>query len=68
VTEYVVLVEQGAGGWGAWSPDLDVYATGSTREIVEERVRAAIAFHLEGLREARTSLPEPRVSAITVSG
>ena len=41
MTDYLVLVERADAGWGAWSPDLDVYATGSTRELAEERVREA---------------------------
>jgi predicted RNase H-like HicB family nuclease len=48
MTDYVVLVERGDSGWGAWSPDLDVYATASTRDLVEQQVQEAIAFHLEG--------------------
>jgi len=66
MTEYVVLLERGRTGWGAWSPDLDVYATGATRELAEEQIRDAVAFHLEGLREIKARAPEPRVTAITV--
>lgn len=52
MTEYLVILERSDTGWGAWSPDLGVYATGSTKEETAERVREAIAFHIEGLREA----------------
>jgi predicted RNase H-like HicB family nuclease len=67
MTDYVVLIERGESGWGAWSPDLDVYATGATRELAERQVREAIAFHLEGLREIKAKPPKPAVSSITVS-
>lgn len=68
MTDYVVLLERSEAGWGAWSPDLDVYATAATRELAEEQVREAISFHLEGLREISAPAPEPAVSAITVTG
>jgi predicted RNase H-like HicB family nuclease len=51
---------------GAWSPDLDVHATGATRELAEEQIRGAVAFHLEGLREIKAPAPQPAVTAITV--
>ncbi len=67
MTDYLVLLERGEHGWGAWSPDLDVYATAATRELVEQQVREAIAFHLEGLRKIKAEPPEPSVSAISVT-
>ncbi|HVC15738.1 MAG TPA: type II toxin-antitoxin system HicB family antitoxin [Rhodanobacter sp.] len=39
-------------------PDLPgCVATGNTIEEVEEQIREAIAFHLEGLRECGMSVP-----------
>ena len=35
------------------------WATGSTLEEFELQMRDAIAFHLEGLREAGDPIPEP---------
>ncbi|MGH8729759.1 MAG: type II toxin-antitoxin system HicB family antitoxin, partial [Burkholderiales bacterium] len=34
-------------------------ATGTTVEEVEEQIREAIEFHLEGLREDGVSIPQP---------
>jgi predicted RNase H-like HicB family nuclease len=67
MTDYVVLLERSKAGWGAWSPDLDIYATGATRELAEEQIRGAVAFHLEGLREIKAPAPQPAVTAITVT-
>jgi predicted RNase H-like HicB family nuclease len=58
--DYMVIYEQGDKGWGAYSPDLPgVYAAGTTREQVEQRMREAIPTHLEGLREQGISIPGP---------
>jgi len=44
----------------AWSPDLPgCVATGESLEDVERELRAAIAFHLEGLAEDGGQIPEP---------
>lgn len=67
MNNYTVIIERGSTNWGAWSPDLNVYATGDTREDVEREVRDAIAFHLDGLREDGLPVPEPAADAITVS-
>jgi predicted RNase H-like HicB family nuclease len=46
---YLVIYEQADdGGWGAHSPDVEgVFALGSTRGEVEERMAEALAAHLE---------------------
>jgi predicted RNase H-like HicB family nuclease len=67
MNEYLVILERGPDGWGAWSPDLGVYATASSREEVERLVREAIEFHLEGLREDGDAIPEPSTSSMTVT-
>lgn len=67
MTEYLVILERGHESWGAWSPDLGVYATASTRPEAERRAREAITFHLEGLREAGSPVPEAAASSIIVS-
>lgn len=57
---YLVVVEQTATGFSAYSPDLPGCAsTGSTREEVEANIREAIEFHIEGLREEGYPVPEP---------
>jgi predicted RNase H-like HicB family nuclease len=58
---YLILIEGGPpSNYSAWSPDLPgCAATGDTLEQVEQEMRTAIAFHLEGLTEDGESLPEP---------
>jgi predicted RNase H-like HicB family nuclease len=58
---YLVLIEGGPpSNYSAWSPDVPgCVATGATLEEVERQMRAAIAFHLEGLAEDGEPLPEP---------
>jgi predicted RNase H-like HicB family nuclease len=60
VTEYLALIEHEASSWGAYCPDLPgVGVVGETREEVEELIREAISFHLDGLREAGQPIPTP---------
>ncbi len=55
---YAIVIEQAAGNYSAYVPDLPgCVATGSTIEEVEEQIREAIAFHLEGLREDGMPVP-----------
>jgi predicted RNase H-like HicB family nuclease len=58
---YLILIEGGPpSNYSAWSPDLPgCTATGDTLEHVEREMRAAIAFHLEGLDQAGDPIPEP---------
>jgi predicted RNase H-like HicB family nuclease len=58
---YLIVIEGADGsGFSAYAPDLPgVAATGATRTECEEAMRDAIAFHLEGLRDAGESIPEP---------
>lgn len=37
------------------------------REETEERMREAIAFHLDGLREDGLPVPEPQASAASIA-
>ena len=58
--KYLVIVEEAATGFSAYSPDLPgCIATGGTRDEVEKEMQAAIQFHIEGLREEGYSVPEP---------
>lgn len=57
---YAVVIEQAQGNFSAYVPDLPgCVATAATPEEAEARIREAIAFHLEGLREVGTPIPEP---------
>ncbi|OJW20865.1 MAG: hypothetical protein BGO49_29075 [Planctomycetales bacterium 71-10] len=65
---YAVLYERGDRNWSAYVPDLPgCVATGKTREEVEQRIREAIAFHIEGLVMDGEPVPEPTVEAGTIS-
>ena len=58
--KYLIVIEPTRTGFSAYSPDLPgCLSTGRTREEVEANMRAAIAFHLEGLRQEGQSVPEP---------
>ena len=57
---YAIVIEQAAANFSAYVPDLPgCVATGNTIEEVEEQIREAIAFHLEGLREDGAPVPPP---------
>jgi predicted RNase H-like HicB family nuclease len=58
--KYLIVIEETATGFSAYSPDLQgCVSTGQTRNEVEKNMREAIAFHLEGLREEGQAVPEP---------
>ncbi len=62
--EYTVIYERGSENWSAYVPDLPgCIATGRTREEVEQQIREAIAFHLEGMRRHGEPIPEPTIEA-----
>jgi predicted RNase H-like HicB family nuclease len=62
----LIIVEETAAGYSAYAPDLPgCIATGTTRAEVEIEMRAAVEFHLEGLR-AQGELPPESHSYATV--
>jgi predicted RNase H-like HicB family nuclease len=57
---YAVVVEKTEHNYSAYVPDLPgCVATGQTVEEVENAIRAAIEFHIEGLREDGLAIPQP---------
>jgi predicted RNase H-like HicB family nuclease len=59
--KYLVVIEATETGFSAYSPDLPgCVATGATRAEVEREMRAAMQFHVEGLREEGYAVPEPQ--------
>jgi predicted RNase H-like HicB family nuclease len=55
---YMVIVEKGASGYGAYVPDLPgCIAAAETREEVLELIKEAIEFHIEGLHENGKPIP-----------
>ena len=58
---YLIVLEPSATGYAAFSPDVPgCVATGATVEQTLAEMRAALAFHFEGMAEAGEPLPEPR--------
>lgn len=59
---YAVVIEKANGNYSAYVPDLPgCVATGATIRAVEEQIRAAIRFHIAGLKE--DGLPVPSLPA-----
>ena len=57
---YLIVIEETATGYSAYSPDLPgCVSTGQDRAAVEGNMREAIQLHLEGLRDAEYEVPEP---------
>ena len=60
VMEYLVVVERGTSGYGAYVPDLPgCIAAGETRREVVKLIRDAVKLHIQALRESGQSVPEP---------
>ena len=58
--EYLVVVEKGKTGYGAYVPDLPgCVAVAETRREVLKLIREAIALHIEALRQAGEPVPSP---------
>ncbi|HVA23087.1 MAG TPA: type II toxin-antitoxin system HicB family antitoxin [Chloroflexota bacterium] len=57
---FAVIIEKADSNYSAYVPDLPgCVATGSTPEDVRTELRAAITFHMEGLKEDGLVVPEP---------
>lgn len=57
---YAIVIEKAVGNYSAYVPDLPgCVATGQTVAEVEAEISAAIAFHVEGLREEGLPIPVP---------
>ncbi len=60
MNRYLIVIEETKTGFSAYSPDLDgCIATGADREEVEQKMKEAIKFHLEGLKEDHLTIPTP---------
>ena len=61
---YAIVIEKAAGNYSAYVPDLPgCVATGDTVEIVEQEIRDAIRFHIDGLRDDGLPVPQPTAIA-----
>lgn len=57
---YLVVVEKGKTGYGAYAPDLPgCVAVAENRREVLKLMREAIALHIEALRQAGEPVPSP---------
>lgn len=60
MSEYLVIYEPSATGWGAYCPDLPgLGVVGKTRIEVERLIREGVEIHIESLREYGEPIPEP---------
>ena len=66
---YAIVIEKAENNYSAYVPDLPgCVATGSSVVEVEERIREAIEFHLDGLREDGLEIPSPSSQVEYVEG
>lgn len=57
---YMVVIEKGESGYGAFVPDLPgCIAAGETEEEVVSLIADAIRFHLEDLKSEGQPIPQP---------
>lgn len=62
--QYLVIIEKGESGYGAYVPDLPgCIAAAPTREEVRVLIEEAIVLHLEDMRERGEPIPVPAMSA-----
>lgn len=67
---YAIVIEQAAENCSAYVLDVPgCVATGKTVAEVEQRIREAIEFHLEGMRQDGEAIPVPssRVDYVEVA-
>ena len=58
--KYLIVIEATETGYSAYSPDLPgCVSTGATRDEVEQMMREAIEFHLEGLKLEGMEISQP---------
>jgi len=57
---YAIVIEKADGNYSAYVPDLPgCVATGATVAAVESEIRAAIRFHIDGLKQDGLPVPKP---------
>jgi predicted RNase H-like HicB family nuclease len=65
--QYLVVIEEGDTGFGAYVPDLPgCIAAAESREDVLQLIQEAIDFHIEGLRGQGAPIPAPASSGQVV--
>lgn len=67
MSRYLVIIEPTPTGYSAYPPDLPgCVSTGRSQAEVEENMREAIAFHLDGLHSDGHPVPPPQSIATYV--
>ncbi len=57
---YMIVIEEGAGDFGAYVPDLPgCVAVGETESEVKRLIQEAIEIHLEDLHDSGAEIPKP---------
>lgn len=57
---YAIVIEKANGNYSAYVPDLPgCIATAATIREVEDEIRDAIRFHIDGLKEDGVTVPAP---------
>jgi predicted RNase H-like HicB family nuclease len=57
---YAIVIEKAEANYSAYVPDLPgCVATGASVEEVENEIRDAIRFHIEGLKQDGLQVPAP---------
>ena len=67
---YAIVIEKGERNYAAFVPGLPgCVATGDTVKDTRREIQGAIEFHLDGMREDGTPIPEPssRVAYVEVA-
>ncbi len=65
--QYLVVIEKSKNNYSAYVPDLPgCVATGATKQDAEKNITAAIAFHLDGMREDGDSIPRPSSDSVYI--
>ncbi len=58
--KYAIVIEKGPKNYSAYVPDLPgCVSIGSTTRETEEKIKEAISFHIDGLKEDGLPIPEP---------
>ena len=61
---YAIVIEKATNNYSAYVPDLPgCIATAASVREVEAEIRAAIRFHIDGLKEDGLPIPEPTTIA-----
>jgi predicted RNase H-like HicB family nuclease len=62
--QYLIVIEKTNTGYSAYSPDLPgCVSTGVTHQEVEQNMREAVEFHLDGLKSEGIEIPQPTTSS-----